>query len=112
MAPSSGARRPLTVLGGSLVLFCAAYVLKAPANATAGYHVAMILMTLGTWFVALAAISLIVSALARRVRTLWLPLFAWLFLAATLFELAVAAYSEFIVEPKVREVLEAMMDGE
>ncbi|MEX2309718.1 MAG: hypothetical protein WD738_19250 [Pirellulales bacterium] len=96
-------------LTAGVLLFLVSCLLNMPANATVVAFILDVVITGFIWFVILAMIALIPAA--RRVNAAWLPIFAWLLVAAGVFDVAVGSYTKFVLEPQIRASLDGLIDS-
>ncbi len=105
MCASSYAKSTIIALAIGVAIFLVSCILRAPGNATLGFHILNTVVMAVVWFAVLGVVALIGGALARRVRALWLPIFAWLLLTAAMLQVGVSGYSRYVLLPRVRALL-------
>ena len=105
---ATSSNRALVLIAVAVVVALLAYLLVAPGNATLGYHLASVVSKLISYSIILITIAAVIAAVMGKFKTHTLLIFGWLFLAAALLDLGIAAYRKFVVEPQVRRALEQM----
>lgn len=84
-------------LGLAIVILIIAYLVKAPENATIGYHFLSILIPLISYSIIFLVVSAIIAALLRKFKSLTFVLFSWLILGAAVFDSGVGIYKLYLM---------------
>lgn len=109
-SPSAGT---YIALGTGLVLFFVARVIipyGVPQDAPPILEIADPLIHLAIWSVFLGAIALIIAAVSGSVRRRWVPVFAWLFFAAAIFEVVVGSFTHYVQRTRIEAKTQSIFD--
>jgi hypothetical protein len=76
-----------------------------PNAYTAGGLLVFFLIKPVAYFVILGFVALIIASICKKVKTYWLPILAWLFFIAGMFDVLAGGYTRYILQPRIQELI-------
>ncbi len=99
----------LLIIGIIATITAQCFKMHNPSAYTVGGILGFVLVQPISYFVILGIVALVIAAIRKSIKKYWFPVLAWLFLIAGLFDIVVGGVTEFVLRPKVNQVVEELV---